>query len=172
MSEIHIRRGVAGDARALAEFAARTFADAFAADNRPEDLRAHAAAAYGVVQQTAELTDTGTATLIAERSGAMLAYAQVRRCPPPPGVDVDRPVELQRFYVDRSAHGTGLAQRLMSAARAAAREFGGVHLWLGVWERNQRAIAYYGKEGFLDVGSKFYDVGADRQIDRVLVAKI
>lgn len=81
--------------------------------------------------------------------------------PPPPGVDVDR-----------SAHGTGLAQRLMSAAWAAAREFGGVHLWLGVWERNRRAIAYYGKEGFVDVGSKFDDVGADRKIDRILVAKI
>ena len=172
MPEIHIRRGVAGDAGALAELAARTFADAFAADNRPEDLRAHAAGVYGIRQQTAELTDAAVATLLAERSGTLLAYVQVRRYPPPPCVNVGRPVELQRFYVDRSAHGTGLAQRLMSAARAAARDFGGEHLWLGVWERNRRAIAFYGKEGFVDVGSKYYDVGADRQIDRVLVARI
>jgi len=172
MSEIHIRRGVAGDAGALAELAARTFADAFAADNRPEDLRAHAAEVHGIRQQTAELTDAAIATLLADQGGTLLAYAQVRRHPPPPCVNVDRPIELQRFYVDRSAHGTGLAQRLMSAARDAARDFGGRHLWLGVWERNPRAIAFYRKEGFIDVGSKYYDVGADRQIDRVLVAGI
>ena len=83
-----------------------------------------------------------------------------------------RPIELQRFYVDRPAHGTGVAQALMGAARQAAREFGGEHLWLGVWERNPRAIAFYTKAGFRDVGSTVFQVGPDRQTDRVLVAPL
>ncbi len=52
-----IRRGIAADAPALAAFAARTFAETFAADNRPEDLQVHLASSYGVAQQTKELTD-------------------------------------------------------------------------------------------------------------------
>ncbi|MBK7331222.1 MAG: GNAT family N-acetyltransferase [Betaproteobacteria bacterium] len=83
-----------------------------------------------------------------------------------------RPIELQRFCVDRPAHGTGVAQTLMAAARRAAREFGGEHLWLGVWERNPRAIAFYAKAGFRDVGSTVFQVGPDRQTDRVLVAPL
>jgi ribosomal protein S18 acetylase RimI-like enzyme len=79
---------------------------------------------------------------------------------------------LYRFYVDRSAHGSGVAQQLMAAARAAAREFGGRHLWLSVWERNPRALSFYKKEDFVDVGSTDFYVGSDRQTDRVLLASL
>ena len=165
-----IRRGVVSDAPALAEFAARTFAEAFGADNRPEDMQAHLASSYGVPQQTRELTNPDVITLLAHQGETLVAYAQVRRHGPPPCVTEDEPVELHRFYVDRPAHGSGVAQALMSAAHEAARELGGRHLWLSVWERNPRAIAFYTKVGFVDVGSTDFYVGPDRQTDRVLVA--
>jgi ribosomal protein S18 acetylase RimI-like enzyme len=60
----------------------------------------------------------------------------------------------------------------MSAVHEAAREFGGRHIWLSVWERNPRAIAFYTKVGFVDVGSTDFYVGPDRQTDRVLVAAV
>ena len=174
-SDVHaeaIRRAVVTDAAALAEFAARTFADTFAAFNRPEDMDAHLAATYGVRQQLDELRDPRMITLLAVAGEALRAYAQVRPAAPPAGIGADRPFELRRFYADRMVHGTGLAQRLMRAARAAARESGGRQLWLGVWEKNARAIAFYAKQGFIDVGSTFFDVGRDRQTDRVLVVDL
>ena len=172
MDPVRIRRGVAADASALAAFAARTFHETFAADNRPEDMAAHLTSAFGVAQQTRELGDPDVATLLAFRTATLVAFAQVRRKPPPPCVTQPRPIELQRFYVDRPAHGTGVAQTLMAAARRAAHEFGGEYLWLGVWERNPRAIAFYAKAGFRDVGSTVFQVGPDRQTDRVLVAPL
>ena len=141
------------DAAALAELAARTFTDAFASGNRPEDLQAHLASSYGVSQQSAEIADPNTITLLADRGGALIGYAQVRRHTVPSCVTQAQPVELQRFYLDRSAHGTGVAKELMSAVHEAARELGGRNLWLGVWERNARAIAFYSKMGFTKVGS-------------------
>jgi ribosomal protein S18 acetylase RimI-like enzyme len=60
----------------------------------------------------------------------------------------------------------------MAAARQAAHDLGGQHFWLGVWERNLRAISFYKKAGFVDVGSTDFAVGADRQRDRVLVTGI
>jgi ribosomal protein S18 acetylase RimI-like enzyme len=172
MQSLIIFRGSVADAAALAEFAARTFADAFAADNRPEDLQAHLASAYGVRQQTAELSDPDVITLLAQRDGALVAYAQVRRRKPPECVTQEQPVELQRFYVDRSQHGNGVARTLMLAAHEAARELGGHHLWLGVWERNARAIAFYAKSGFVPVGTHDFYVGADRQTDRLFVTPL
>lgn len=169
---VTLRRGGTEDAPALAAFAARTFEETFAADNRPEDMRAHLAAHYGAAQQGAELADPSVATLLAVAGSELLAYAQVRRGPAPPCVTAPDAVELHRFYVDRTAHGTGLAARLMQAARQAAVDFGAGHLWLGVWERNPRAIAFYGKCGFVDVGSTIYCVGPDEQTDRVLLATL
>ena len=169
---VRIRRGAAADAAALAAFAARTFAETFGEFNTPENLRAHLMASYGIPQQRRELVDSDAVTLLAEDSSTLIGYAQVRRAPPPPCVTVSRPIQLQRFYVDRVAHGRGVAHRLMDAVRETARGFGAQHLWLAVWERNPRAIAFYGKCGFADVGDTEFYVGPDRQIDRVLVAPV
>lgn len=170
--ELKVRRGTVADAAVLAAFAARTFADAFAADNRAEDLQAYLAAAYGLVQQTRELTDPEVATLLAHRGASLVAYAQVRRTAPPPCVTHPQPIELQRFYVDRALHGSGAAQALMRAVHGVAADFGGQHLWLGVWERNHRALAFYAKQGFVAVGEQRFQLGADAQTDLVYVAAV
>ena len=87
----------------------------------------------------------------------------------PPCVGGERPVEIYRFYVARSAHGTGVAQRLMSTAFEQAREWSADVVWLGVWEHNPRAMKFYRKFGFADVGRIDFFVGPDRQTDRVYV---
>jgi GNAT superfamily N-acetyltransferase len=172
MDRLIIRSGVPADSAPLAEFAARTFADTFGAANDPAHLRAFLASAYGVEQQARELVDPDTVTLLATLDERLVAYAQVHRGAPPACVGAADAVELQRFYVDRSAHGRGVAQRLMHAVRASARELGARHLWLGVWERNPRAIAFYARCGYVDVGHKTFDVGGDRQTDRVMLLSL
>ena len=42
-------------------------------------------------------------------------------------------------------------------------------LWLGVWEKNDRARAFYAKCGFADVGEHIFLFGTDPQTDRVMV---
>lgn len=161
-----IRRATIDDAAALAELAERTFRDAFGAMNDPDDLEAYCAKAYGEAQQRAEILDRDGITLVADER-TLIAYAQVRRSEARWG-----DVELARFYVDRTRHGGGLAQLLMTAALAAARDLGGRSIWLGVWERNPRAIAFYEKCGFEDAGSQPFVVGTDVQTDRVMVRVI
>lgn len=163
-----VRRGVPADAAELAAFAARTFTDTYGEYNTPANLAMHLTSTYNLAQQTRELSDVGVATLLAHRFAQLVAYAQVRRSAPPACVDGVEPVELLRFYVDKSQHGAGVAQRLFAEARRAATAFGGATLWLKVWERNPRAIAFYRKCGFVDVGVADFFVGVDRQTDRVL----
>ena len=172
MNSFTIRRAAVSDAAALAELAARTFTETFASDNSPEDLDSHRCASYGVAQQTAELEDHDVTTLLALQGEAFIGFAQVRRSAAPSCVISARAVELQRFYLNRSAQGKGLAAPLMHAAREAARALGGVDLWLGVWERNPRAIAFYVKSGYVQVGSHVFTVGGDHQTDFVFVSSL
>lgn len=172
VSSVTIRRAALADAAVLAELAARTFAETFGADNTPEDLAAHLASSYGVAQQSRELADPDVRTLLAYRDEALIGFAQVRRKAAPACVVEAHAIELHRFYLTRSAHGTGAAAPLMRAARAAAHELGGRHLWLGVWEHNPRAVAFYLKSGFVKVGSHDFFLGADRQTDWVFVAPL
>lgn len=167
-----LRRAIAADAAPLAAFAARTFFETFGPDNDPEHMAAHLATAYSSSKQEEELADPAIVTLVLEAGTALAGYAVVRQQEPPPAV-VDRTsVELRRFYVDRPWHGSGAARRLLAAVHEAAVELGGTGLWLSVWERNPRAIAFYTKCGFADVGSVDFWVGPDRQTDRLMVAPL
>jgi diamine N-acetyltransferase len=167
-----IRSGVPTDADALAELAARTFRDTFAADNRPEDLALHMAQAYGPLQQGRELADPDIATLLVQTGDQLAGYAQLRRGPVPACVKGEAPIELWRFYVAQEWHGQGIAQALMRRVETEADRAGARSLWLGVWERNERAKAFYRKSGFVDVGSHLFMVGSDAQIDRILVRPV
>ncbi|HEX5124157.1 MAG TPA: GNAT family N-acetyltransferase [Rhodanobacteraceae bacterium] len=174
MSEaLGIRRATIADAAALTAFAARAFIETFGDENDADDLRDHVESTYNLARQSAEIRDADTATLLVERdAGALIGYAQICRKRVPPCVDAANPVEIYRFYVERAAHGSGVAQRLMAAAFAQAREWGADVVWLGVWEHNPRAMAFYRKFGFADVGSIDFFVGPDRQTDRVFVVPL
>lgn len=165
---VTIRRATLADAADLAAIGAQTFHETFAADNRPEDMAAHLAAAFGLEQQSAELASPDYVTLFAYVDGVLAAFAQVRRKEPPDCVEGPAPIELHRFYVDRRWHGQGVAAPLMGASVAAAREFGGRTMWLSVWEHNPRARAFYAKCGFRQTGTAEFWVGPDCQTDHIL----
>ena len=171
-SRIVIRRGEAADAAAIAAFGERTFLETFGPANDPAHIRAYLDQAFGLAQQSAELADPDTTILLAIVDDELVAYAQLRRGPLPECVAHADAIELQRFYLDHHTHGSGLASTLMDEVRATAAALAATHVWLGVWENNPRAIAFYAKCGYADVGSKTFDVGTDRQVDRVLVAPL
>ena len=156
----------------MAAFGARAFQDTFGPDNTPDDMAAYLAATYSERRQSAELTDPTIVTIVVEQHAAVIAFAQVRQGVAPECVTGAQPVELWRFYVGREWHGRGVAQALMDAVWAAARQLGGHTMWLSVWEHNPRAIAFYGKCGFTDVGSKLFIVGSDAQTDRVMAREL
>jgi ribosomal protein S18 acetylase RimI-like enzyme len=166
---ITIRFGSEADASALAELAARTFEETFAADNRDNDMALYLAEAYGTSQQLQELVDPDITTLLIECDADLAGYAQLRSGTAPDCVIGESPLELWRFYIASAWHGRGLAQALMQRVELEAQRRGGCTLWLGVWEHNARARAFYSRCGFTDVGSHVFVVGTDRQTDRIMV---
>lgn len=170
--EATIRRAAASDAEALSALAERVFRETFGPDNAPADIDLYCLQAYSPALQAAEIASPAIHTLVASGPDALVAFAQLRDGPAPAEVTGPAPIELVRFYVDRPLHGTGLAQRLMEAVVADARARGARTLWLGVWERNPRAQAFYRKAGFVDVGAQQFRLGREVQTDRVMARAV
>jgi diamine N-acetyltransferase len=153
----------------LAEFGARTFYEAFAADNSPEDMRRHLESAWSPARQLAEIQDPRIDTLLlVDEADCWMAFAQLRDGSLSEGIPAEGSIELWRFYVDQPWQGRGIAHALMEGAKQRARRRGARTLWLGVWERNLRAQAFYRKQGFRRVGQQVFVVGSDPQTDHVM----
>lgn len=159
---IAYRDATAGDAAAVAAFAARTFVDTFGHLYPPDDLEAFLKAKYSAAVLTEEIADPATRYRLALRDGAIIGYCKMG--------DVDMAVsaadalELHRLYVDEHVKGAGVAQTLMEDCLAWARVKGATMLYLSVWEDNHRAQAFYKRYGFEHVGEHKFMVGktADR----------
>ncbi len=165
---VAIRRGEARDAAALAELGARTFSETFFADNDPADIAAFVAATFSPQKQAAELAASNTTYLVADVDGALVGYAMLEAGDAPSCIEGGSPIQVARLYVAREQLGHGAGEALMARCVEDARNAGHCTLWLGVWERNARAIRFYERWGFRAVGQHVFVVGSDPQNDLLL----
>ena len=169
---ITIRRATTEDAALLATLAASTFYDTFAADNTPQDMGEYMASAYGDAAQRAELADPRHTVFLAERDGEPIGFAMLREGPPPDGVRDTDSIEIMRLYAVKRFIGGGVGATLMQRCLDEAASRGKSTIWLGVWEHNAKAIAFYRRWGFTAVGTQPFIVGRDRQTDHVMARRV
>jgi ribosomal protein S18 acetylase RimI-like enzyme len=169
---VKLRRAVPADAPSLAVLAERTFRDTFGARNSPENLDQHCEKVFGADIQLREITDRTLVTTVADLDGNLVGFSQLRMGHAHASVMAERPAELNRIYVAAEWHGRGVARDLMQDALDTAADADCDVLWLGVWEHNPKAMAFYRKFGFEIVGSHAFMLGKDRQRDLVMALKL
>ncbi len=161
----HFRKGTLADAALLADLGWRTFEEAFAAYNKPEDMAAFKPTMYAPALQAAELADAHTRFIMAEAAGAAVAYLKLNTHAAPAAIAAKRPLQIDRLYIARQWTGQGLGALLMQFALDKAKEEGYDVVWLTVWEQNERAIRFYERYGFREMGELEFVLGQDVQRD-------
>lgn len=169
---VDIRIGRPEDAASIADLGARTFIDYFGAVNEPEHIERYLEESFNLAKIEADLADPCTAFLLACQESAHIGYAKLRLASTPTCVLGPKPIELERIYVEKPYVGSGVGAMLMDCVIGKASELRRKTLWLGVWEKNQRARNFYRRYGFVEVGKKDFMLGLDRQTDLVMVSPI
>jgi ribosomal protein S18 acetylase RimI-like enzyme len=162
------------DIAELAGVAARTFPLACPPSVTRANIAAFVDANLSAVRFAEYLSDPQRLILTASQDGRIVGYAMLIR-----GVGDDpdvqrvvraRPaVELSKMYVLPDNHGSGVSTALMGAALAAAADWGGGCVWLGVNQKNIRAQRFYKKCGFTVNGTRTFQLGGRTESDYVMV---
>ncbi|MEM7081177.1 MAG: GNAT family N-acetyltransferase [Pseudomonadota bacterium] len=168
MSNIVTRMASTADTDSLARLAKQTFLDAFEKFNEPQNIRAYVKSAFSPSQIAVELLDEDSVFFVAERDSMLVGYAKIRQGEVPACVAAASPAELHRIYVEQSVLGTGIGQMLLDAAIETSRAQQHDVLWLGVWEHNLDAVAFYERFGFERVGEHPFMMGAEQQTDFIM----
>ena len=169
---IQIQLATPQHSAALARLACQTFVDAFGKDNNEADLKAYVDEAFREDTLKRELADPAAAFYLAVAGNEWLGYAKLRRGALPDQLTERSAVELQRIYVHQHALGQGIGAQLMQTAIDYAQQHKYKALWLGVWERNPSAIAFYQRWGFTQFGTHTFMIGQDAQTDWLMQRRI
>lgn len=160
-----LREAGARDAEALALVGAASFLESYAGLVDGQAIIAHCAEHHSAEAYRALLSEGARAWLVELEPGAApIGYALTSAPTLEQAEAGDR--ELRRIYVLSRFHGTGLAQALLEAVTAASQ--GCARLLLGVKEDNHRALAFYRKQGFAEIGTRRFTVGGKTYDDFVL----
>jgi ribosomal protein S18 acetylase RimI-like enzyme len=165
MTTIQIRQAGPAEAELIADISRRTFYDSFAHRNTEENMRLFMDHQFTREKQIAEVGAPGRTFLLAWLGDEPVGYASLRETDPPGELAGTRGIEIVQIYSEKKMIGKGVGRSLMQACLDLAREKGMDWVWLGVWEHNQRAIAFYEQWGFERFGEHVFLVGLDAQTD-------
>jgi ribosomal protein S18 acetylase RimI-like enzyme len=155
---IIIREATTEDAALIADLSRETFYDTFAAGNAKEDMDKFLNEQFTREALMQEVGAEGNIFLIALINNEVAGYARLRE------KDADS-IEIARIYAATIMIGKGVGKTLMEESVRIARNKKKDFIWLGVWEKNERAIKFYERFGFEKFGEHPFLLGNDLQTD-------
>ena len=156
------------DLDTLRDFSELNYHDTFAHLCTPEDMAAYLAEAFDREKLRGELLDPNSFFYFLYADGQLAGYLKLNEGPAQCDLQDPQALELERIYVTKAFQGSGLGAYLMDQALTIARQRGKVYVWLGVWEKNENALAFYRKKGFYEMGTHTFVMGEDVQTDYMM----
>jgi Acetyltransferases len=165
MHEILIKTATTDDARLIADMSRKTFYDTFAPFNTPGDMEQFMNEQFTRERLMDEVGKPDSIFLLAYHNNEAMGYARLRKSANPEALGDVPAIEIARIYAVQQAIGKGIGSALMQHGIHLAKESGKQVVWLGVWEKNKKAIDFYHRWGFEKFGEHEFVLGSDVQTD-------
>jgi diamine N-acetyltransferase len=162
---IQIRRAMLEDVDQLQEIGKRTFVETFSADNTGENMQKYLEEGFAKEKVIQEITDPNSEFYFAEMDGTVIGYLKLNYGESQTELKDSKALEIERIYVLNQFHGKKVGQLLYAKAIEIAGQKNAEYVWLGVWEKNARAINFYKKNGFIEFDKHLFKLGNDEQTD-------
>lgn len=162
---ISIRYATQKDAQLIAELSHQTFYETFASQNSEEDMRKFLTQQFTKGKLMLEVGAPGNIFILAYVNNEIAGYAKLREDTAPKSMGQGPSMEIARLYAVTHMIGKGVGKKLMQSCIDIAIEKGKELLWLGVWEKNFRALNFYLSWGFEKFDETIFVLGDDIQHD-------
>jgi GNAT superfamily N-acetyltransferase len=170
LPDLTMRFGSAADSDCLAALGSQTWLHTYATRGIRPTIARFVQEHLSPAAFRLQLERLDAFTLVAVVDGHLVGYALV---------EIGKPcvaqspalTHLDRLFVLGHLLGTGIGHALLREVRAEARRRAGSSaLWLTVNSQNQRARAFYARQGFMDIGATNFDLYGEQHENRILHA--
>lgn len=167
-----IRKCTHEDVFVLKKISEETFYETFKDQNSPENMKVYLERAFNLNQLEKELSNISSKLFFIYLKKEVAGYLKVNINEAQSEEMGDQALEIERIYIKDHFQKHGLGQALFNQAIEIAVEHNKNKIWLGVWKRNENAIAFYKKMGFIQTGVHSFYMGDEEQIDLIMTKTI
>ena len=152
----------------LIQISQKTYYDTFIESNSAEDMQIYLETSMSRERLLMELNNKESIFYLAYVDNELIGYLKINKGAAQTENFEQPCLELERIYILKEYHGKKLALLLLQKAIEQAKEMDAKFIWLGVWEKNFRALRFYEKNGFVKFGEHNFAMGNDIQIDQLM----
>ncbi|WP_440119454.1 GNAT family N-acetyltransferase [Paenibacillus sp. QZ-Y1] len=164
-----IKRCNPEDLQKLQKISIETFEETFKGQNSPENMTAYLERAFNAQQLEEEMSKTSSEIFFIYFNEELAGYLKVNMNEAQSEKMGEESLEIERIYIKKKFQKHGLGKYLLNKAMEIATEHHKKNIWLGVWEKNDNAIAFYKKMGFDQTGAHSFYMGNEEQMDFIMI---
>ncbi|MCE2847401.1 MAG: GNAT family N-acetyltransferase [Sphingobacteriales bacterium] len=172
MYDIEIIKVKLADITDLQSIGRQTFFESFADQNTAEDMQKYLDNNLSIDKLKNELADKNSEFYFATLDNKVIGYLKINFGQAQTELKDKSSLEIERIYVLKDFHGKNVGQVLCNKAIDIAKQTKSDYVWLGVWEKNPRAINFYMKNGFVEFDKHIFMLGNDKQTDIMMRLKL
>ncbi|MFB9760893.1 GNAT family N-acetyltransferase [Ectobacillus funiculus] len=169
---IDIKKCILEDSRKLQEISYETFSETFKHQNSSENMNAYLERAFNLKQLEKELSNISSQFFFVYFNNEVAGYLKVNTNDAQSEEMGDESLEIERVYIKSKFQKHGLGKYLLNKAIEIALECNKKKIWLGVWEKNENAIAFYKKMEFVHTGAHAFYMGDEKQTDFIMTKEL
>lgn len=166
---INIKKGTLEDLYTLQEISYETFNETFKDQNSSQNMSAYLEKAFNLKQLEKELSNVASQFFFVYFNNEVAGYLKVNTNDAQSEEMGDESLEIERIYIKGEFQKHGLGKYLLNKSIEIAMEHNKKKIWLGVWEKNENAIAFYEKMGFVQTGVHSFYMGDEEQMDFIMI---
>ena len=172
MNPITIRKATISDLETIQEISRKTFIETFAEVNTPENMENYILENFNAEQVALEINNPESVFYLTILDNETIAYLKINFGNAQTEIRSSQSMEIHRIYVLKKFHGNKIGQLLLNKAIKIGQQSGVDMIWLGVWEKNHKAIQFYNNNDFIEFDKHSFNLGSDVQTDLLMELRI
>ena len=169
MSNITLKKLSIANVAQLQKIGMATFSETFTEFNTTENLNKYLVESFSIEKLSSEINNTHSEFYLAlddvKDDTNAIGYLKVNFGESQTELKDSKSLEIERIYVLKEYQGKNVGQLLYQKALTIAKQSNVEYIWLGVWEKNVRAINFYKKNGFVTFDTHIFKLGDEQQTD-------
>ncbi|MEK3975939.1 GNAT family N-acetyltransferase [Psychrobacillus sp. FSL K6-1267] len=165
---INLKKCTIEDLPVLQKISYETFNETFKHQNSLENMNSYLERAFNLKQLEKEILNISSQFFFAYSNNEIAGYLKINTNDAQSEKMGDESLEIERIYIKNKFQKHGIGKYLFNKAMDIAVESNKQKIWLGVWDKNENAIAFYEKMGFIQTGAHSFYMGDEEQIDFIM----